>query len=75
MSAVQADNHFGLALCYQRVGDFDNAISHYRAPLDENGASAEDHNNLGLLYEERGQRIEAVTEFQQAIANLTALGG
>ena len=68
VSAAQADNHFSLALYYQRVGDFDNAIAHYRALLEENGASAEVHNNLGLLYEERGQRTEAVTQFQQAIA-------
>ncbi|HEX3644021.1 MAG TPA: hypothetical protein VHT95_00360, partial [Vicinamibacterales bacterium] len=28
------EDHFGLALYYQRVGDFDNAIAHYRALLE-----------------------------------------
>jgi Tfp pilus assembly protein PilF len=53
---------------YQRLGDFDNALGHYLALLQHNAASAEVHNNLGLLYEDHGQRAEAVTQFQQAIA-------
>ena len=40
-------DHFGLALYYQRVGDFDNALAQYRTLLEQNDASAEVHNNLG----------------------------
>ena len=63
-----APNHFSLALYYQRVGDFDNALTHYRALLEQNDASAEAHNNLGLLYQDRGQLDDAVEQFQRAIA-------
>jgi len=62
--AAPAEDHFGLALYYQRVADFDNALAHYRALLEQNDASAEVHNNLGLLYEEHGQRDDAVKQFQ-----------
>ena len=65
---VPREDHFGLALYYQRVGDFDNAIAHYRALLEQNDASAEVHNNLGLLYDDHGQRDDAVKQFQRAIA-------
>ena len=40
-------DHFSLALHYQRINDFDNALAHYRALLEQNDASAEVHNNLG----------------------------
>ncbi len=66
--AAPREDHFGLALYYQRVGDFDHAIAHYRALLEQNDASAEVHNNLGLLYEDHGQRDDAVKQFQRAIA-------
>jgi len=62
------DDHFGLALYHQSVGDFDNAIAHYRALLEQSDGSAEVHNNLGLLYEEHGQRDDAMKQFQRAIA-------
>jgi hypothetical protein len=66
--AVPLEDHFGLALYFQRIGDFDNALVHYRALLEKNDASAELHNNLGLLYEDHGQRDDAVKQFQRAIA-------
>ena len=56
------------ALYLQRIGDFDNAITHYRALLEQNDASAEVHNNLGLLYQDRGQLDDAMKQFQRAIA-------
>ncbi len=62
-----ATDHFGLALYYQRVGDYDNALAQYRALLEQNDASAEVHNNLGLLYQDRGDQDEAVKQFQRAI--------
>ena len=65
-------DYFGRALYYQRVGDFDNALTHYRALLEQNDASAEVHNNLGLLYQDRGQLDDAVKQFQRAIAHRSA---
>ena len=59
---------FGLALYYQRIGDYDNALAQYRALLEQNDKSAEVHNNLGLLYQDRGQTDDAVKQFQRAIA-------
>ena len=60
VSTPVAPNHFAQALYYQRVGDFDNALAHYRALLEQNDASAEVHNNLGLLYQDRGQLDDAM---------------
>ena len=37
---------------------------------EQNSASAEVHNNLGLLYQDRGQLDDAMKEFQQAIASI-----
>ena len=66
-AAPQTD-HFGLALYYQRIGNFDSALAEYRILLEQNDASAEVHNNLGLLYQDRGEIDEAVRQFQRAIA-------
>ncbi len=60
-------DHFRLALYYQRAGDFENALLHYRAVLQQNELNAEVHNNLGLLYQEKGLLAEAVTEFERAL--------
>jgi len=59
-------DHFKLALYYQRIGDFENALVHYRALLVANELNAEAHNNLGLLYQEKGLYEEAIREFQRA---------
>ena len=48
-------NHFALALYFQRVGDYDKALAQYRQLLEQNDSSAEVHNNLGLLHQDRGQ--------------------
>ena len=66
--ARPALDHFALALYYQRVGDFDNALAHYRTLLEQNDGSAEVHNNLGLLYQDQDQLDDAVKQFQRAIA-------
>jgi Tfp pilus assembly protein PilF len=68
VSTPVAQNHFAQAMYYQRIADFDNALTHYRALLDQNDASVEGHNNLGLLYLDHGRPDDAVREFQRAIA-------
>ncbi len=66
--SAPAPDHFGLALYYQRVGDYDNALAQYRLLLERSDASAEVHNNLGLLYQDRGDLDAATRQFQRAIA-------
>ncbi|HWW86315.1 MAG TPA: tetratricopeptide repeat protein [Vicinamibacterales bacterium] len=61
------EDHFALALYYQRVGDFEGALAQYRLLLEQHDTSAEVHNNLGLLYEGHGQTDDAVKQFQRAI--------
>lgn len=57
---------FRLALYYQRAGDFERALSHYRAVLERNELNAEAHNNLGLLYQQKGLLDESAREFTRA---------
>ncbi|MGE5813284.1 MAG: tetratricopeptide repeat protein, partial [Acidobacteriota bacterium] len=57
---------FGLALYYQRAGDLEQALAHYRAVLARNEMNPEAHNNLGLLYQQKGLLDESVREFQRA---------
>ena len=59
-------DHFKLALYYQRIGDFENALVQYRAVLETNELNAEAHNNLGVLYQNKGLYDEAIREFQRA---------
>ncbi len=66
-SAVSDEDHFRLAVYYQRAGDFDTALTHYRALLQRNELNAEAHNNLGLLYQQKGQLDQAIPQFQRAI--------
>jgi tetratricopeptide (TPR) repeat protein len=65
---VPENDHFQLALYYQRIGDFENALVHYRAVLQRDELNAEAHNNLGLLYSGKGLFDDAVREFESAIA-------
>jgi Flp pilus assembly protein TadD len=68
-NAQTADtDHFKLALYYQRTGDFEKALIHYRAVLEANELNAEAHNNLGLLYQDKGLFDEAIREFRRATA-------
>ena len=50
------------------MGDYDNALARYRLLLERSDASAEVHNNLGLLYQDRGDLDAATGQFQRAIA-------
>jgi Tfp pilus assembly protein PilF len=59
-------DHFKLALYYQRVGDFENALIHYRAVIAADELNAEAHNNLGVLYQGKSLYDEAIHEFQRA---------
>ena len=52
----------------QRIGNYDEALTHYRALLAQNDNSAEVHNNLGLIAQDQGRLDDAITEYQRAIA-------
>lgn len=61
-------DQFQLALYYQRSGDFEQALMHYRAALQRDEMHVEAHNNLGHLYLGKGLLEEAAREFQRVIA-------
>jgi len=52
---------------YQRAGDLDRAQANYRGLLERNQLDPRIHNNLGLLYRDRGMADYAVREFQRAL--------
>jgi Tfp pilus assembly protein PilF len=56
-----------LSLYHHRAGDFVAAEANYRALLSRNELDAQVHNNLGLLYRDRGLGAEAMREFQRAL--------
>jgi Tfp pilus assembly protein PilF len=60
-------NHFALALYNQRIGNYEEALTHYRAVLAQ-GDSAEVHNNIGLINLEQARSDDAIREYQRAIA-------
>ena len=61
-------DEFQLALYYQRSGDFEQAMLHYKAALARDEMNIEAHNNLGHLYLGRGLFDEAAREFQRVVA-------
>jgi thioredoxin-like negative regulator of GroEL len=61
-------NHFELAVRYQNLGNYDEALKHYLAVLAADEFNVEARNNLGLLYHRRGMTTEAVDQFRRAIA-------
>jgi Tfp pilus assembly protein PilF len=63
-----ATDEFQLGLYYQRSGDFEQALVHYRAALQRDEMNVEAHNNLGHLYLGKGLVDEAAREFQRVIA-------
>jgi Tfp pilus assembly protein PilF len=63
-----APDQFQLALYYQRSGDFEQALMHYRAALQRDEMNVEARNNLGNLYLGKGLFEEAAREFQRVIA-------
>jgi Tfp pilus assembly protein PilF len=58
---------FRLAVYHQRAGDYANAETHYRVLLQRNELDPQAHNNLGLLYRDKGLLDESVKEFQRAL--------
>jgi Tfp pilus assembly protein PilF len=66
-SVVPANNDLELAIHYHRAGDFEHALQRYRALLERNELDAQTHNNLGLLYQEKGLLTESAGELQRAV--------
>jgi Tfp pilus assembly protein PilF len=58
---------FRQAVYYHRAGDYENARTRYLALLARNELDPRVHNNLGLLYRDRGMLDYAVREFQRAL--------
>jgi len=49
-----------------RAGNLDEAESAFRAVIEQGGGLAQVHNNLGIVYQMRGQHERAVVEFREA---------
>jgi tetratricopeptide (TPR) repeat protein len=49
-----------------KAGDLDEAESAFRAVIEQGGELAQVHNNLGIVYQMRGQHERAVVEFREA---------
>jgi len=67
-SRVSPRDDLQLALYYQRTGDFEQALVHYKAALQRDELNLQAHNNLGYLYLGKGLLDEAAREFQRVIA-------
>lgn len=67
-AVTTGDDHFRRAVIAQRLGDFETALVHYKQVLQRDDLNVEAHNNLGLLYRDKGLLDDAVREFQRAIA-------
>ena len=50
-------------MMYQRLGDFENALVSYRQVLQRDDLNVEAHNNLGVLYRDKGLFDDAITAF------------
>ena len=67
-TVTTGDDHFARAMMYQRLGDFENALVSYRQVLQRDDLNVEAHNNLGVLYRDKGLLEDASRHFQRAIA-------
>lgn len=61
-------NHFDLAVRHHNLGNYEQALTHYTAAIQEDEFNVEARNNLGLLYHERGLLNEAMQQFRRALA-------
>lgn len=62
-----AENHFYLALAYDKVGDYGNAIRSYQESIRLKLDCAEAHCNLGFIFKDAGDLQSALESFSQAI--------
>jgi tetratricopeptide (TPR) repeat protein len=60
--------YFNLAGLLDDVGRADEAIRAYRQSIDHDPDCADAHYNLGLLFEKRGKRSEAIRHLSKARA-------
>lgn len=60
-------DHFELALRYQRLGEFEQASTHYLTLLEDEPFHVEARNNLGLLYHGQGMTENAIDEYRRAL--------
>jgi len=67
-TVTTGEDHFGRAMMYQRLGDFENALVSYRQVLQRDDLNVEAHNNLGVLYRDKGLFDDAIRHFQRSIA-------
>lgn len=58
--------HNNLGALYAQQTDWDNAMFHYQESL-RLGANPATHNNIGMLYSQAGKRLEAASQFNQAL--------
>jgi tetratricopeptide (TPR) repeat protein len=65
--AAKADD-FTLALYYQRTGDFELALVHYKTVLQRDEMNANAHNNVGNLYMSKALYEDAAREFRRVVA-------
>ncbi len=63
-----ASDDFQRALYYQRAGEFDRSLGLYRSVLQRDELNVEAHNNLGMLYRDKGLSDDAVIELRRAVS-------
>ncbi len=73
----QAGAHCGLANALYRRKDLDGALAEYLRCLELEDRNVEAHDNVGLIFLDKGQSAEAIAHFRQALQvdpkNLAAL--
>ena len=66
-ASAKADE-FTLALYYQRTGDFELALVHYKTVLQRDEMNADARNNVGNLYMSKALYEDAAREFRRVVA-------
>jgi tetratricopeptide (TPR) repeat protein len=61
-------SRFNLAVCYSKTDKLEEAITAYRALLEQNGAIYEARVNFALLLDQTGNRAGAGEQFERALA-------
>jgi len=61
-------DEFKLALYYQRTGDFEQALLHYKRVLQRDEMNVNAHNNIGNLYMSKTLYEKAAREFRRVVA-------